>query len=104
MRLSLLRDINSREATVSKSMLTKSDVVSTSVLSLMPPNSAHAHRLLWPGWEGTITITVTIYFINPSGKLKLSFDRTTKNISQIMNHTHLSYTYAPFFSQISCIH
>ena len=27
-------------------------------------------------------ITVTIYFINPSGKLKLSFDRTTKNISQ----------------------
>ena len=29
----------------------------------------------------TKTITVTIYFINPSGKLKLSFDRTTKNIS-----------------------
>ena len=29
----------------------------------------------------TITIT-TIYFINPSGKLKLSFERTTKNISQ----------------------
>ena len=30
----------------------------------------------------TITITVTIYFIHPSGKLKLSFDRgTTKNIS-----------------------
>ena len=27
-------------------------------------------------------VTVTIYFINPSGKLKLSFDRTTKNISQ----------------------
>ena len=25
---------------------------------------------------------ITIYFINPSGKLKLSFDRTTKNISQ----------------------
>ena len=23
-----------------------------------------------------------IYLINPSGKLKLSFDRTTKNISQ----------------------
>ena len=31
----------------------------------------------------TVTITtITIYFINPSGKLKLSFDRTTKNISQ----------------------
>ena len=28
-----------------------------------------------------ITVTITIYFINPSGKLKLSFDRTTKNIS-----------------------
>ena len=29
------------------------------------------------------TITITIYFIHPSGKLKLSpFDRTTKNISQ----------------------
>ena len=27
-------------------------------------------------------ITITIYFINPSGKLKLSFDRTTNNISQ----------------------
>ena len=26
--------------------------------------------------------TVTIYFIHPSEKLKLSFDRTTKNISQ----------------------
>ena len=25
--------------------------------------------------------TITIYFIHPSGKLKLSFDRTTKNIS-----------------------
>ena len=44
----------------------------------------------------------TIYFINPSGKLKLSFDRTTKSISQIMNHTHMSYTYAPFLS--TCIH
>ena len=29
-----------------------------------------------------ITITITIYFINLSGKLKLSFDCTTKNISQ----------------------
>ena len=29
-----------------------------------------------------IRITITIYVINPSGKLKLSFDRTTKNISQ----------------------
>ena len=26
--------------------------------------------------------TITIYFIHPSGKLKLSSDRTTKNISQ----------------------
>ena len=47
-------------------------------------------------------ITVTIYFIHPSRKLKLSFDRTAKNISQIMNHTHTSYTYAPFLS--NCIH
>ena len=29
-----------------------------------------------------ITLTITIYFLHPSGKLKLSFDRTTKNISQ----------------------
>ena len=28
------------------------------------------------------TIERTIYFIHPSGKLKLSFDRTTKNIFQ----------------------
>ena len=26
--------------------------------------------------------TITVYFIHPSGKLKLSFDRETKNISQ----------------------
>ena len=40
-------------------------------------------RLLWGGggiWSDITTIT--IYFINPSGKLQLSFDRTTKNISQ----------------------
>ena len=30
----------------------------------------------------TVTITITMYFIHPSGKLKLSFDRTTENISQ----------------------
>ena len=29
-----------------------------------------------------VSVTLTTYFINPSGKLKLSFDRTTKNISQ----------------------
>ena len=28
------------------------------------------------------SVTITMYFINPSGNLKLSFDRTTKNISQ----------------------
>ena len=34
----------------------------------------------------TVTITtITIYFINPSEKLKLSFDRTAKNII-ILNH------------------
>ena len=32
--------------------------------------------------EGSTTVTITIYFINPSGKLKLSFNRTTKNLSQ----------------------
>ena len=29
-----------------------------------------------------ITVTITMYFIHPSGKLNLSFDRTTKNVSQ----------------------
>ena len=52
-------------------------------VTLYQPGSAGA---LDPG-EGTrgrITqlVTITIYFIHPSGKLKLSFDRTTKNISQ----------------------
>ena len=51
--------------------------------------------MVWTGmfqtFDARITITtITIYFINPSGKLKLSFDRTTKNVSQIMNHTHIS--------------
>jgi len=29
-----------------------------------------------------VLITITVYFINPSGKLKLLFDCTTKSISQ----------------------
>ena len=33
-------------------------------------------------YYNTYSITITIYFINPSGELKLSFDRSTKNISQ----------------------
>ena len=37
--------------------------------------------------EITIT-TITIYFIHPSGKLKLSFDRTTKNIIILSHETH----------------
>ena len=49
---------------------------------------------------GCLLVTITIYFINPSGKLKLSFDRTTKNISQIMNHTHMhTFIHTPPFSQ-----
>ena len=40
-----------------------------------------------------ITITVTIYFINPSRKLKLSFDRTTKNII-ILNHEPPAHTHS----------
>ena len=35
-----------------------------------------------PYFRVTITTTITTHFIHPSGKLKLSFDRTTKNISQ----------------------
>ena len=46
--------------------------------------------------------TKTIYFINPSGKLKLSFDRTTKNII-ILNHEPHAQTHTlrhtPPFSQ-----
>ena len=42
-----------------------------------------------------ITITkITIYFIHPSGELKLSFDRTTKDIiiSIILSHETRTYT------------
>ena len=43
-----------------------------------------------------LTITITIYFINPSGKLKLSFDRTTKNIiiSIILSHEPHAHTHS----------
>ena len=34
------------------------------------------------------TLTITIYFIQPSGKLKLSFDRTVKNIVILSHETH----------------
>ena len=37
------------------------------------------------GGSEIMLLRITIYFINPSGKLKVSFDRTTKNISQIVN-------------------
>ena len=40
----------------------------------------------------TIT-TITTYFINPSRKLKLSFDRTTKNII-ILNHEPHAHTHS----------
>ena len=40
-----------------------------------------------------ITITIAIYFINPSRKLKLSFDRTTKNII-ILNHEPHAHTHS----------
>ena len=50
------------------------------------------HRFTVYGWlsvhalslktRKSTQITITIYLINPSGKLKLSFDHTTKNISQ----------------------
>ena len=40
----------------------------------------HVHLKIKP--FNNKTITKTIYFIHPSGKLKLSFDRTMKNISQ----------------------
>ena len=38
------------------------------------------HLMACKRYLGVTITTVTIYFINPSGKLKLSFDRTTKNI------------------------
>ena len=37
-------------------------------------------------------ISITTYFIHPSGKLKLSFDRTTKNISIILSHETHAHT------------
>ena len=37
------------------------------------------------GGGGKGVTTTTIYFINPSGKLKLSFDHTTKNIIMLNN-------------------
>ena len=51
------------------------------------------HGLLWKvlcDHSSKLTITITIYCINPSGKLKLSFDRTTKNII-ILNHKQHDY-------------
>ena len=35
-----------------------------------------------------------MYFINPNGKLKLSFDHTTKNISVILNHEPQAHTHS----------
>ena len=49
------------------------------------------------GGSEIMLLTVTIYFINPSGKLKLSFDRTTKNMSQIMNHIFILFLLFLFY-------
>ena len=76
-----------------------------SVVAVLSSRSLGAGKLVYRTCERQITksctqITITIYFINPSGKLKLSFDRTTKNISQIMNHTHMhTLIHTPPFSQ-----
>ena len=43
-----------------------------------------------------ITIAITVYFSHPSGKLKLSFDRTTKNI---ISSVILSHDARPLFTQ-----
>ena len=42
------------------------------------------------------TTTTTVYFINPSEKLKLLFDRTTKNmyISIVLNHEPPAHTHS----------
>ena len=74
--------------------LTASDSVLAGVLKedgAIAGDAAHQYGVVQSGGRHlhqsvTIITTITIYFINPSGKLKLSFDRTTKNISQIMNH------------------
>ena len=51
-------------------------------------------------WLVSYVITITIYFISPSGKLKLLFNCTMKNISQIMNHTHIhTLSYAISYSK-----
>ena len=49
-----------------------------------------------PRCETAVTITITIYFINPSGKLKLSFDRShnEKHISIILNHEPHAHTHS----------
>ena len=47
---------------------------------LVPDNwSLVSERALF---KAVYIVPITIYFIYLSGKLKLSFDRTTKNISQ----------------------
>ena len=63
------------------------------------PLLANASGPIRTGYESdpvclTITIT-TIYFINPTWKLKLSFDRTTKNIiSIILSHEPHAHTHS----------
>ena len=46
-------------------------------------------------------VTITIYCINPSGKLKLWFDRTTKNII-ILNHEYNSDMLVTFYNAVIC--
>ena len=79
--------------------------IEASVVAVLSSRSLGAGKLVYRTCERQITksctqITITVYFINPSGKLKLSFDRTAKNISQIMNHTHMhTPIHTPPFSQ-----
>ena len=53
----------------------------------------HIYKLTRRPFRQTDIDTITIYFINPSGKLKLSFDRTTKNII-ILNHEPYAHTHS----------
>ena len=54
------------------------DCAGRACIDFIGKDSAPANRCT----DYVTIITITIYFIHPSGKLKLSFDRTMKNISQ----------------------
>jgi len=85
------RQLSVVERTMCKCLLTDTNcfcmVTKLGIIKVLCRSIVLSKNIIGCFWKNKIVCgckitTITIYFIHPSGELKLSFDRTTKNIPQ----------------------